>query len=72
MVRGGLMDCYLCDQEIGDFDNPIFVLPDNTTVVCRSCYHNEEDDYPDLKSAQFDPDMVSVEVSDEYFNDLEN
>jgi hypothetical protein len=40
------MNCYLCDQEIGDFDNPIFVLPDDTTIVCRSCYHNEKDDYP--------------------------
>jgi hypothetical protein len=66
------MDCYLCDQEIGDFDNPIFVLPDNATVVCSSCFFEKEGNYPDPESAQFDPDMVSVEVSDEYFNDLEN
>lgn len=65
------MDCYLCDKEIGSLKEPIFVLPDNTTIVCKSCFYGVEGDYPDPKLAQFDKDEVSDMSADQYFRDLE-
>lgn len=66
-----MIDCVTCEDPIGDLDNPIFVLSDNATIVCKNCYYEAEGDYPDPRTAQFDKDEVSDIIADQYFRDLE-
>lgn len=66
------MDCQECGREIGSLDWPIFVLPDQETIVCSGCYLVSQDKRPDPSLAQFDPDLVSTGATLEYFKSLEN